>query len=378
MPLKDVGNGIQQYVPDSGAGQIDQLKDAFSLVDLSNRIKAAPLEQSLKQSELELKQHQIEQMPLADLKARTDLLVQQNQEFRSQAKFQADAMIDIHKAFAQDFSLGDAILQKTVPGAIATQSKDGLVNVAIPSGKGRFRTIQIDPQNIADPEKRIAIQDSRRKEWESSAKPYLTLSGQYENMQKLSALATGPADLGMVYAYNKMLDPNSAVREGEVLTAQNSPGLSQQTRNLYNRALETGAPMFGGANSPTRKSFLDAASVLKDTAKQNLIQLGQNAYNTATEERLNAKAILSPFGDVTYAAITGQADKVVADRNGKGQQPAQPTAPQPTPANPRRPLQEAGVLPTSDKQPPPPAIKTMDALSTWKQKFAAPQPKTKQ
>jgi hypothetical protein len=380
MPLKDVGNGIQQFVPDGGAAEMEQLKNTYSLVDLVNRVQQAPVEMAGKQADLALKQHQIEQLPLADLKARTDLLVQQNGEFRAQAKFQADAMIDIHKAFAQDFSLGEAILQKSVPGAIATQSKDGIVNVAIPSGKGRFRTIQIDPQNIADPEKRIAIQDSRRKEWEATAKPYLVVSGQFENMKKLSALGTGPADLGMVYAYNKMLDPNSAVREGEVLTAQNSPGLTESYRNLYNRALETGAPMFGGPGSAARKSFLDAAAVLKDTSKQNLIQLGQNAYNTATEERLNAKAILSPFGDVTYAAITGQGAKAIAEQGAKNQPPVtQPNQQQPS-ANPRRPLQEAGVLPTSGGQPPAqaPAVKTMDALNTWKKQFAAPQNKAPQ
>lgn len=372
MPLKDVGNGIQQFVPSTPAEDIAQAKDVYGLVELANRVDQQPLDMATKQADLQLKKNQVDQIPLANLKARTDLIVQQNQEFRNQSKFQADAMIDTHKAFAQDFSLGKAVTEKNFPGSIVTQSTNGLVNIALPMGQGRFRTVQIDPQMVADPKERIAIQDSRRKEWETTAKPYQVLSSNYENMGKLSALATGPADLGMVYAYNKMLDPNSAVREGEVLTAQNSPGLSEAMRNLYNRALETGAPMFGGANSTARKSFLDAASVLKETAKQNLIQQGQNAFNTATEERLNPKAIISPFADVNYATITGQTRDAVADKSAPKQGQAAPKtvpAAQTAPANPRRPLpEEAGIVPTGDgKQPPAPKVNFNDELNAWKQ-----------
>ncbi len=371
MPLKDVGLGIQQFIPDTPGSQIDQAKDVYSLVDLSNKVKQAPLDYATKEADLSLKQNQVGQIPLANLQAQTNLIVQQNQEFRTQAKYQADQMIDLHKAFAQDFSLGDAILQKTFPGAIAKKADDGTVNIGLPIGQGRYRPIQIDPQNVADPEKRIAIQDARRKEWETNAKPYQVLASNYKNMVNLSALGTGPADLGMVYAYNKMLDPNSAVREGEVLTAQNSPGLSEYYRNLYNRALSDGAPMFGGADSAARKGFISAASALKDTAQQNLIQLGQNAYNTATEERLNPKAIITPFGDVNYATITGQKGGAVADKNAPQQsapnaQPANFTPPQ----NPRRPLpEEASVIPTGGGEKPgsAPKVQFNDALNNWKQ-----------
>lgn len=49
---------------------------------------------------------------------------------------------------------------------------------------------------------------------------------------------SGPGDIAGIFGYMKMLDPGSVVREGEFATAQNSAGLPEQVRNMYNRLLE--------------------------------------------------------------------------------------------------------------------------------------------
>jgi hypothetical protein len=43
------------------------------------------------------------------------------------------------------------------------------------------------------------------------------------------------SDISLIFAFMKMLDPTSVVREGEFATAQNSGGIEDQIRNVYNR-----------------------------------------------------------------------------------------------------------------------------------------------
>jgi hypothetical protein len=44
-------------------------------------------------------------------------------------------------------------------------------------------------------------------------------------------------DISFIYAYMKMNDPTSTVREGEFATAQNAGSIPESIRNLYNKAI---------------------------------------------------------------------------------------------------------------------------------------------
>ena len=48
---------------------------------------------------------------------------------------------------------------------------------------------------------------------------------------------TGASDMSLVYSFMKMNDPGSTVREGEFATAENSGGISDKLRNVYNKML---------------------------------------------------------------------------------------------------------------------------------------------
>ena len=54
----------------------------------------------------------------------------------------------------------------------------------------------------------------------------------------MQASDTGPGDMGLVFGFMKMLDPNSSVREGEYANAENAGGVSTKVRMLYNKALD--------------------------------------------------------------------------------------------------------------------------------------------
>lgn len=56
----------------------------------------------------------------------------------------------------------------------------------------------------------------------------------YRKIQTVNDNAAG--DMSLIYGYMKILDPGSTVREGEFANAQNSAGIPERVRNLYNRA----------------------------------------------------------------------------------------------------------------------------------------------
>lgn len=92
-------------------------------------------------------------------------------------------------------------------------------------------------------------------------KDYREVATSYRTIQDLgSKPPTAAGDLSMIFAYMKMLDPGSVVREGEFATAQNAAGIPDQLKNLYNRALN-GQRL----NPKQRADFTNQAKSLHDT-----------------------------------------------------------------------------------------------------------------
>lgn len=59
----------------------------------------------------------------------------------------------------------------------------------------------------------------------------------YGNVRTAAENPSAAGDLSLIFAYMKMLDPSSVVREQEFANAQNAAGVPDQVRNAYNRAL---------------------------------------------------------------------------------------------------------------------------------------------
>lgn len=58
------------------------------------------------------------------------------------------------------------------------------------------------------------------------------------DLQELGALGGGPASIALIFKFMKALDPQSVVRESEFATAENSSGVPEGIRNLYNKVME--------------------------------------------------------------------------------------------------------------------------------------------
>lgn len=77
---------------------------------------------------------------------------------------------------------------------------------------------------------------------------------------RIEAAATDPSaagDLALIFNFMKVLDPGSTVREGEFANAQNSAGVPDRLRGLYNRTIQ------GKRLAPNqRKDFVDRSRKL--------------------------------------------------------------------------------------------------------------------
>ncbi|MDO4713960.1 MAG: hypothetical protein Q4B28_04950 [bacterium] len=53
-------------------------------------------------------------------------------------------------------------------------------------------------------------------------KNFKTVQGMYNTVKSASTLGTAAGDMSLIFAYMKILDPNSTVRESEYANAQNA------------------------------------------------------------------------------------------------------------------------------------------------------------
>ena len=81
-----------------------------------------------------------------------------------------------------------------------------------------------------------ALRDDFRAE--PAVKKSETIADATRLVRASAASPTAAGDLSLIFAYMRVLDPSSVVREREFANAQNAAGVPDQVRNLYNRVLE--------------------------------------------------------------------------------------------------------------------------------------------
>lgn len=108
-----------------------------------------------------------------------------------------------------------------------------------------------------------------RKELADLNKNDLIVTTAYSNVNTAAKNPTAQNDLALIFAYMKMLDPGSVVREGEFANAQNAAGIPDRVVNAYNRAI--------------------SGERLNDQQRQGFIESARGLYNEATQ-RINKRA----------------------------------------------------------------------------------------
>jgi hypothetical protein len=115
------------------------------------------------------------------------------------------------------------------------------------------------------------------KDFEGESKEFKTRA---EAFNAITAAAEDPSaagDLALIFAYMKMLDPQSVVRETEFANAQNAAGIPERIRAQWNNALK-GERL----TDTTRSDFVDRSLKIYNSSLQQQMQL---------EDRYREKAV---------------------------------------------------------------------------------------
>lgn len=148
-----------------------------------------------------------------------------------------------------------------------------------------------------------ASEDGLRQEYTKQSSTFLEVQRSYSRIQASGKEPTAAGDLALIFSYMRILDPSSTVREGEFANAQNSAGILDQVRNMYNKAL-TGKRLADNQ----RKDFLGRAEQLYNAQKQ--IQNNTEAYyrNLATQRGLNPENVVPPYQQLLNPGVATAAD----------------------------------------------------------------------
>lgn len=117
------------------------------------------------------------------------------------------------------------------------------------------------PQDLGapslEPKDQFNQETKLRDKFNALTKDFRQIRDSYTRVEESGKDPSAAGDMALIFNYMKILDPGSVVREGEFATAQNSAGVPDRTRNIYNRILE------GKRLAPDqRNDFIDRANRL--------------------------------------------------------------------------------------------------------------------
>jgi len=127
----------------------------------------------------------------------------------------------------------------------------------------------------------------------------------YDRMKSIGKDATGSSDLALVFSFMKVLDPTSAVREGEYANAQNTAGIPGWVTAQYNKALS------GEILSPDqRDKFIATADKIYKTAYQKQEKIRADFTEKAGRAGVDPRDVLVDFGASNPSATPAAAPAV--------------------------------------------------------------------
>jgi hypothetical protein len=129
-----------------------------------------------------------------------------------------------------------------------------------------------------------------RGEFIKQSKDFVGVRDSYGRIQEAAKDPSAAGDLAMVFNYMKMLDPNSVVRESEFATAQNSAGVPERIRAMYNRTLN-GERL----SDVTRNDFEDRSNRLYARQLKSHESLEQQYGKLAKRSGVSSEAVVLDY-----------------------------------------------------------------------------------
>ena len=194
------------------------------------------------------------------------------------------------KQKARTLSPEEAQARGFLPGSVVQELPDGTLRAAQ------------SPNNQASPRKAEA---DLRKEFNGrpEVKAYREVTAAYRNVDAAATNVSAAGDLSLIFAYMKMLDPESVVREGEFATAQNAAGVPDRVVNLYNKALN-GQRL----NDTQRQDFVSQARSLYANRKSRFDEIAGEFRSYAMDYGVDPNRVVTverPAGATGPRTIRG-------------------------------------------------------------------------
>ena len=137
-----------------------------------------------------------------------------------------------------------------------------------------------------------------RKEFTKLADPFIKLRDAYLKIQDSARDPSPAGDLSLLFAYMKMLDPGSTVREGEFANAQNSGSIPQRVWAKYNQIVD-GERLESGM----RLDFLMRAKGIMRTQYQSHTNNEKVFTALATKLGMDPKKVVVDFKGDMFPAL---------------------------------------------------------------------------
>lgn len=147
----------------------------------------------------------------------------------------------------------------------------------------------ISPDKEKDDKPRFGEVASLRKEFNTETRPYKTVNDALKIIERLGTKADpSPQDIqALIYAFVKVQDPTSVVRESEYANAANAIALADKLGSLQELYIQ------GKRLTPTqRKDMVETARVLREEAMSRYGALADSYESTATTFGMNPRLVV--------------------------------------------------------------------------------------
>lgn len=150
-------------------------------------------------------------------------------------------------------------------------------------------------------------------DYRTDSKEFIVRAESYGTVKSAAKDASPAGDLSLIFAYMKMLDPGSTVREGEFANAQNAAAVPDQIRNAYNRVM-SGTRL----NPNQRADFVRQAENLYRTSKTRHDRITQSYTERARRAGINPADVILDYGigDDTPTPAATTPRRIYYDANG--------------------------------------------------------------
>ena len=202
----------------------------------------------------------------------------------------ANKIRDVFKTQAAESPFSKIDPKDYTPESLTKYSSTGNVSDLVPREKPQ----DVDARN----DKTFTQEGKLRDEFRNLSKDFIQVRDSYGRIQESAKNPSAAGDLALLFNFMKMLDPGSTVREGEFANAQNSAGVPDQVRNLFNRALS------GERIAFNRQDFVDRSKALYERQRMTHKKLEKQYGSLAKRYSVNPDRVVT---DLQLEDMPGEA-----------------------------------------------------------------------